>query len=198
MTTEEEIGPAPGTLSVVEDFVNTRLMPAHAADPEGVRETFSSPLALRDWLAQRSLLPPDAELSDGDLRWAVEVREALRHAMSGEPGRAADAFETLNRAARGAQLQLRFSGRSAALVPASPGIDGALGHLLAMVAAAMARKDWQLMRRCANETCSYVFYDHSKNHSAHWCGTRCGNIVKARAYRQRKKGAAAPLGKHDP
>lgn len=194
MTTEETFAPAPGVLSVVEEFVNTRLMPAHPADPEGVREALDSPVALRDWLAARRLLPPDAELSEGDLRWAVEVREALRGAMSREgSGGEGEALETLNRAARGAQLQLRFSGHNALLVPASPGIDGALGHLLAMVAAAMARKDWQLMRRCANETCSYVFYDRSKNHSAHWCGTRCGNIVKARAYRQRKKaGTGAP------
>lgn len=197
MTTEGDLAPAPGMLSVVEDFVNTRLMPAHPADPEGTRELLDSPAALRDWLSARRLLPANTDLSEGDLRWAVEVREALRRAMSGDSEDEAGAIETLNRAARGAQLQLRFSGNGAVLVPASPGIDGALGHLLGIVAGAMARKDWQLMRRCANETCSYVFYDRSKNHTAHWCGARCGNIVKSRAYRQRRKAAGASVARSD-
>jgi predicted RNA-binding Zn ribbon-like protein len=76
------------------------------------------------------------------------------------------------------------------LEPFAGGVDGALGRLLAIVAAAMLTGEWERMRTCDNDSCRWAFYDHSKNQSAHWCGTRCGNLMKARAYRRRKREAA--------
>ena len=43
------------------------------------------------------------------------------------------------------------------------------------------------LKICPGEDCGWAFYDHSKNHSAHWCSMKvCGDREKSRAYYQRK------------
>lgn len=44
------------------------------------------------------------------------------------------------------------------------------------------------LKKCSNPQCSHFFYDRSKNNSRNWCSMKsCGNIMKARAFVQRKK-----------
>lgn len=44
------------------------------------------------------------------------------------------------------------------------------------------------LRRCSNPSCSHFFIDKSKNNQRHWCSMKsCGNIMKARAFKARKK-----------
>lgn len=46
------------------------------------------------------------------------------------------------------------------------------------------------LKRCANQDCSHLFYDVSKNNARVWCSMKtCGNLMKARAFYSRKKGA---------
>jgi predicted RNA-binding Zn ribbon-like protein len=46
------------------------------------------------------------------------------------------------------------------------------------------------LRKCKNPNCSLLFYDVSKNNTRSWCDMKsCGNIMKARAFYQRKKNA---------
>ncbi len=136
----------------------------------------------------------------GDLRRAVELREALRAALlannegvAPEPATVA----VLNRIAERAKLVTRFDEHGeAALEPASGGVDGALGRLLAIVYDAMGTDEWRRLKVCRNDTCLWAFYDTSKNRSKHWCSMDdCGSQVKARAYRLRQK--AAPAAERD-
>jgi predicted RNA-binding Zn ribbon-like protein len=40
------------------------------------------------------------------------------------------------------------------------------------------------VRECASDTCTWLFYDSSKNHSRRWCDMRdCGNRAKVRRHR---------------
>ncbi len=61
---------APGELAIVQAFVNS-------ADLQVKTDQLSSPRALRDWLAGWGLLDVSAELTDEDLRRAIEVRKGL-------------------------------------------------------------------------------------------------------------------------
>ena len=39
------------------------------------------------------------------------------------------------------------------------------------------------VRECANDQCSWLFLDLSRNHSRRWCDMQsCGNLVKARRH----------------
>ena len=74
--------------------------------------------------------------------------------------------------------------------PDAPGVDGALGAILAAFHDAVVDGTAARLRICRNDACRWAFYDHSRNGSAAWCSmTVCGTHLKARAYRRRRAGA---------
>src|ERR1035437_4290468 len=66
--------PAPGTLALVQAFINTH----YDLERDHGAELLSTPGALGDWLARRGLLTDQARLSDLDLRRALNARASLR------------------------------------------------------------------------------------------------------------------------
>jgi predicted RNA-binding Zn ribbon-like protein len=176
--------PAPGRLRLVQAFVNT-------LDIENGVEELTSPAELRDVLVRVGALSEEAgPLHEADLRVALETREALRSlalANSGVPLRP-DVPATLERAARAAQLTMRFDDDGhARLVPAATGVDGALGRVLAVVHEAMADGSWPRLKGCPRDVCHWVFYDRSRNSSSKWCAMSvCGNRTNTKTYRRRR------------
>ena len=75
----------------------------------------------------------------------------------------------------------------------TPGVDGALGHIVAAIHAAVAEGTWERLKACERDICRWAFYDHSKNRSGHWCSMAvCGQREKnRRAYRRRRARAEA-------
>ena len=180
--------PAPDDLVLVQGFVNTR-------DLEDDEDDVPDSAALGRWLAHYGLMEAGAPVSDADFGQAIRVREALRSVLMAKNGGDADpaAVDTLNAAAKSAELLVRFEpdGESQ-LVPVRGGVDGALGRLLAIVDRAQAEGTWNRLKGCPDTACGWAFYDWSKNRSATWCSMEvCGNRAKARAYRERHRGARA-------
>ena len=101
----------------------------------------------------------------------------------------------LDRAAARAGVRVVFRpGAEPELAPEAQGVDGAIGQLLAIVAGAVEQGRWQRLKACPRDVCHWAFFDHSKNHSGRWCRMEvCGNIEKARAFRERNGAAAAGL-----
>jgi predicted RNA-binding Zn ribbon-like protein len=174
--------PAPGSLAVVQAFVNT-------VDREHGPDLLDDAAGMEEWL-ERHLLP--ARVAPGDLERAREVREALRAlllANNGEP-RDPAAQEVLERAARRARLEPAFPPDGAGLVPRANGVDAALGRILAAAFAAMLDGRWSRLKACPRDVCGWAFYDRSTNASATWCSMRvCGGRVKAGAYYRRRRAA---------
>jgi predicted RNA-binding Zn ribbon-like protein len=74
-------------------------------------------------------------------------------------------------------------------VAAAEGVDGAIARLMTIVAAAVEHGSWERLKACPREECEWAFYDKSKNRSGRWCTMEsCGNIEKAKAFRERRKG----------
>jgi predicted RNA-binding Zn ribbon-like protein len=181
---------APGELELVRTFVNT-------LDIEQGTDAVSTPAELGEWLSTVGLAGARLRPTPAALRRAVRLREALREILlahsDGSPEPSA-AWRTLDEAATRARLQVRFDPAGAALLePASTGVDGALGRLLAIVHGAVADQDaWRRLKACRLHTCEWAFYDHTKNRSGAWCNMAvCGNRAKARAYRKRRASASA-------
>jgi predicted RNA-binding Zn ribbon-like protein len=179
--------PAPGALRLLQAFENT-------VDMEGGRDEVGSPEALRDWLVEHGLLDRGVELTAADVERAIRLREAIRSLLFVNNGAPPDpaAAATANRIARDTLLAVRFeAGGRAELVCPSPGIDQALGRLLAIAATSMTEGTWARLKACRDDVCRWAFYDHSKNRSGAWCTMDvCGNRAKARAYRRRRSSAA--------
>jgi len=184
---------APGKLETVREFINT-------LDVESGADDLATPEAFRGWLLDHGLVAEGCEVDSHDVAHAIELRESLR-AMALANNEAAPAIpDRVSRgvadAAERAGLVLRVQpDASISLDAAAPGASGALGRLLTVVYDAMGEGSWRRLKACRNDTCQWAFYDHSKNRSGHWCSMEgCGNQVKARAYRARRKGASASAG----
>jgi predicted RNA-binding Zn ribbon-like protein len=66
-----------------------------------------------------------------------------------------------------------------------------MGRIVGSVFTAMAEPDWTRLKLCDSQTCRWVFYDQSRNHSSRWCSmAECGNRSKAKRFRQRAKTGA--------
>jgi predicted RNA-binding Zn ribbon-like protein len=177
--------PAPGALALVQDLVNT-------VDREHGPDLLDDTAGLADWLALRDL--DGRRVTPTDLDHARELREALRGlllANNGEP-EPPDARVVLEAAARRAHLAVRLPADGAALTPLAPGVDGALGQVVAAALVAMWDGTWARLKACPRDVCHWAFYDRSPNASATWCAMSiCGSRTKARAYYRRRRALGA-------
>lgn len=179
--------PAPGTLGLVQDFLNT-------ADIEAGTDAFADAEQAGGWLHARGLGEADEPLDGADLQRLAAFREALRTVLAARDGRLPvgpridRARSELSRLGRGASLTVAFGDSGAArLVPSGSGADAVLGRLLAAIVAATADGTWARLKVCRNDTCRWSFYDASRNRSGHWCSMSvCGNRMKGRAFRLRR------------
>jgi predicted RNA-binding Zn ribbon-like protein len=177
--------PAPPPLDLVQDFVNTEI-------PEWARDDIATPAALEDWLRERGLLAAGEGVAAEDYVAARELRAVLRRlALLNTLGAAPD--DSVRSAFRSAlsRVSLRFElaeDGTVSLEPASKGGARALGVIAATVAEAQASGAWKRMKACRKDTCGWLFFDASRNCSSSWCSMSiCGNRVKTRAYRRRRK-----------
>jgi len=174
--------PAPGALRVVQLFVNTY-------NQELPGDHIGSARGLAAFCAEHGL-GGGVRPSAGDVARAIELREALRLLLMANNGHPpdGDAAAVVEHAARAAQLGVRLdAGGSASLVRQAPGVDGALGGIVAIAYAAMADGSWRRLKACRRDVCQWAFYDHSRNRSGAWCAMAiCGNRTKTRGYRNRR------------
>ena len=179
---------ATGELGVVQAFVNT-------VDLQDGPERLTDPNTLRDWLVANRLMAEGSPVEAEDFKHAIAVREAMRGVIGGNSGLPVYPVDlaTLNEAATASRLRVRFgSGARARLEPEASGAVGALGRLVLSLYSAMQNEDWHRLKLCDSDTCRWVFFDQSKNHSSRWCTmASCGNRAKARRFRQSKRAPRA-------
>ena len=178
--------PAPGTLGLVQDFVNTRNYLQGGDVLGGVEEADRR-------LAERGLLEMDESVGEAGRRVLVDFREALRvlllaHNGAAEPG---SGVEALNEFAASAALGVHFGvdGRPTLGPVAGDGpAERVVARLLAEVFRAEAEGRWGRLKACRNPGCCWIFFDASKNGLGRWCNMQvCGARHKMRRYRERKQ-----------
>jgi predicted RNA-binding Zn ribbon-like protein len=134
------------------------------------------------------------------LRRAIELREAiyglfLAVANDGPPD--ISDLDVLNAALTEAQVKRRIvyyaaRGFDWEWLPDVDAFDMLIG-LVALSAAELLNSD-QLgrVKRCAADTCGWLFMDTSRNSSRRWCDMGdCGNRAKARRFYQRRRASKA-------
>jgi predicted RNA-binding Zn ribbon-like protein len=177
--------PAPATLALVQDFVNTRNYFLGGDLLEDAGEA-----TVR--LTERGLLEQGERIGETERRRLVAFREGLREVLLAHNGVAKPESEAkiLNDLVASAALRVRFGpdGRPS-LEPAAGGgvVEQIFGRLLAEVIWAEAEGKWGRLKACRNEGCLWAFYDASKNGMGRWCNMDvCGARHKMRRYRERK------------
>lgn len=176
----------PAELAVLFDFLNT--LDERSFGHYVPQDELPDPDALLAWLVDHGLAPAGTDVTAKHLREARRLRDVLRRCAQANRTGALDDPTGLRLA-----LPLRVvvaADGSLGLGASAVGVPGALGELLANAAWASAEGSWKRVKMCAAEDCRTIFYDHSKPRNGRWCETlECGNRVKVRSYRRRRKPA---------
>lgn len=179
---------ATAELGLVQAFVNT-------VDLQDGPELLTDLNTLREWLVANRLMAEGSPVGADDFKHAIAVREAMRGVIGGNSGLPVYPVDlaTLNEAATASRLRVRFGpGGKVRLEPEAGGAVGALGRLVVTLYSAMQNDDWHRLKLCDSDTCRWVFFDQSKNHSSRWCTmASCGNRAKARRFRAKGKASSA-------
>ena len=186
---DAEVKPAPGPLSRIQALVNTVELPDgpdRLADPDDATP----------WLVDNGLLTAGRRPTPAELALLLDmlrqVREALRalliHNSGGQPADVAT-LQTLRRVAAGAtaRADLRPDG-GVDLFAGGDTVGERLVELLLVMRDAQRDGTWARLKSCANDECTWAFYDRSRNHGGTWCDmAECGNKLKNREYRARRR-----------
>lgn len=172
---------APRHVALVVQFANSLDL------DEGTDELLT-PQALARWLREHHLVPPHTQATDADLTLARSLRDALRKALLAHHD-GVDGSPALDTVAARLPLRLAVDDGAPSLRPVHGGVKGGLEQILAAVAASATDDTWRRMKVCSADTCSWAYFDQSKNRSRTWCEWGCGNKLKTRAYRARRKAA---------
>lgn len=175
--------PAPDDLKILQDLLNT-------LDLRDQVDRLSTTRELGAWLADHGILPSGTELTEGNLRQAHDLRQGLRALAAANAGHVLDeaAVARLDEAARRAAPRIRFDHRGTGRFEIlTKSFAEALGSLVGLVIVAQIGDRLKRFKVCARSGCRAVFYDTSKVGNGKWCTARCGDRVRARAYRRTAK-----------
>jgi predicted RNA-binding Zn ribbon-like protein len=185
MSDPEPRTPAPGSLQLVQRFLNSTEM------PDGVDELRTAPLAA-EWLTRAG--GASIQVTEKDRARLVATREALRDLLEAHTGENVDPAVRvrLQKLLGHSPLRPVFTDAGATLAVDCAGVDSFLGMISTAIVEATLMGTWDRLKVCRSDTCRWAFYDHSKNGCSCWCSMRvCGTREKARAYRARRSAAAA-------
>jgi predicted RNA-binding Zn ribbon-like protein len=181
MSTTEAREPAPGSLALVQRFINSTEM------PDGVDELRTPPLASA-WL--REVTGTDMTVSERERERLVATREALRDLLEAHTGENVDPAVAvrLQKLLGHAPLRPILTAHGATLGVDCNGVDSFLGMISTAIVEATLMSTWERFKVCRSDTCRWAYYDHSKNGRSCWCSMRvCGSREKARTYRARQR-----------
>lgn len=173
----------PGPVAVVRDFVNT-------TDHETGVDDLATAADLARYLWSAGLCARTARADDADLATAHRLRAGLRRALEANHDGTSTPSPGLRKALRDLPVRLDWSPEGAVLEPAGGGIRGGLARIALAAHQCSVEETWWRLKICAADECQWAYYDHSKNRSRQWCDYGCGNKVKTRAYRARRRATA--------
>lgn len=185
----------PDALANLYDFANTldlRHFTHHGVEhPQG--DELTSPQDLASWMAARGLTRAGAKVTPAMLERALGFRTALRgylqHDLKGR--HQGSVTRVLNEQIAAFPLIAEFDGEGkASLRPAREDALSGLSTLVAELYDGARNGSLDRLKMCAADECRRVFFDRSKPATRRWCmSTLCGNRMKTRAYRERRRAA---------
>lgn len=172
----------PAPIALVRDLVNT-------TDHETGQDDLTTPAGLTAFLREAGLIAPSVRSSRDDLWLARRLRTGLRRALEQNHVGASDPIPDLSTVLRQLPIGLDWTDDGLALRPTVGGVPGALAQIGLAVQQAHAEGTWRRLKICSSDDCEWAYYDASKNRSRNWCEYGCGNKIKTKTYRERRRKA---------
>ena len=173
------------------DFVNSDRHDPLGREPD--RDDLRDPAWLRRFLAAGKL--PRIDVRSAQVQSVLgELRQLLlrlaRSLVDKGTLRKAD-LHALNRylAARPVTSRLEIAGDAfrLRLTSTRKGLEAVQFAIAESFAAFLAEGDPTRLKACQNPDCRWVFYDSTRSRTRRWCADSCGNLVKVREFRKRRK-----------
>jgi len=125
------------------------------------------------------------------------IHRVVKTAVGGGPPRPRD-VTALNRWLTARPVRRRLTSERGTLrfqvVPTAKGIDAVGYAIAASFAEFLVEGDPSRLRICSNPDCGWVFYDETRSRTRRWCDDPCGNLIKVRQFRERRKQKADSAG----
>jgi predicted RNA-binding Zn ribbon-like protein len=187
----------PDRLANLYDFANS--LDARHFKHHGVQhpqaDEITGPRELGAWMSQRGLLFTSAKITPAMFEAALDLRKSVRGYLQRDPAdrrKNRDAARGLNRALKLFPLVAEVrDDRGTVLRPARSDALAGLSAVVAELHEGSINGTLDRLKMCASQECRRVFFDRSKPATRRWCmSSLCGNRVKTRAYRERRRGLA--------
>jgi predicted RNA-binding Zn ribbon-like protein len=182
-------------LDAALDFLNTLDL-----DDGQLIERFNEPADAASWFVDHGLIHPDAKPSweIADLDRIRQVRAAIRDVVDSvvqqRPPRvrSVDLVNRTLESRRPARVELDGTAVRIGHRHAATPIQDALAVIAEAVVNELASGRPERFRICANDRCSWTFFDSSPTGRRRWCDmTTCGNQAKAARHRAKAKAEGA-------
>ncbi|KHL96024.1 hypothetical protein QW71_08770 [Paenibacillus sp. IHB B 3415] len=180
-----------------EDFINSYWRNWRTGDRSKDRDRLDEPEWLAEWLAAQKL-PAAAPILPVELERLKQLRgllwDEVQRLVQGQPTERA-LLEQLNvYMSNGPVLRKVVWGTGGeagiSLLPQRADWEQIMAEIAASFAAALLEKESSRFRICGNPDCLWVYYDDTRNRSKRYCDDKmCGNLMKVRRFRARKKAA---------
>jgi predicted RNA-binding Zn ribbon-like protein len=159
---------------------------ANTVDIEEGTDDLGTPAAFGRWLASTGLADGSPTVLAAELEDTLALRAVIREALGADnAGRPASTNAVLARFPVFITVGVGAD-RVLAPPPDCSAVSRALTTLMIDWAQLLLTGEVKRLKRCAEDSCGWVFWDTSKNHSRRWCSMRvCGNRAKARRYAAR-------------
>ena len=155
-------------------------------------ERLTKPAELQRWLSLCSLQVAGIKVTEADLELAKTLRKAIwrvaEAVLAGAAPAAAD-VRLINRTGCQPNLVKVLDGKATSAHWHRPDFSTAIATVAADAVSLFGDPAQRVrLRRCEHPHCRVVFYDDSRPGLRRWCASnRCGDRVRASAYRQRKR-----------
>lgn len=172
----------PAAAALVEAFANT-------VDVEEDSDEIATPKGLAVWLHDRGLRPARNAVPTAAHAAYLALRAGIREQLGAHVGDTPD--EGLVAAADKVLAEHPVLVTADGTLVTAPGLPAEREPLVRLAIAwseLTTTGDAVRLKRCAEHTCGWVFWDVSKNRSRRWCSMKvCGNRNKSRAYAARTR-----------
>ena len=186
----------PDPLANLYDFANSldvRHFVHHGMQHREADE-LAGPRELGAWMSRRGLLSTGARITPAMFEAALDLRSNIRDYLQRDAAdrrKAKDAVGALNRAVQLFPLAVEAGNRGMMLRPARSDALAGLSAVVGELYTASIDGTLDRLKMCASEECRRVFFDRSKPATRRWCmSSLCGNRMKTRAYRERRRALA--------
>ena len=123
------------------------------------------------------------------------MQRMVKEIVAGRAIRSADIQELNKIMSRGAvtrQLKVSEERYQLTLSAVSHDWPQVMAEIAASFAHILVEAEPSRIRICDNPDCRWIYYDDTRNHSKKYCDDKmCGNLMKVRRFRARKKAAGA-------